>query len=82
MGPVGPIGMLSPSDSAEVLSSAVPAGILFPAGPVGPVGLVGTLPPSDLAGILFPAVPAGKLFPVAPDRNWTLSPTDTAEFLV
>ena len=81
VGPVGPVWTLSSSDSAGVLSSAIPAGILFLAGPVGPVCFVGTLSPSDLARILLQAVPAGKLFPVAPGRNGTLSPTDPAGLL-
>ena len=81
VGPVGPVGTLSPSDSVghdgpdETLSSSDPAGILFPAvpagipfsvGPVGPVGPDGMLSSSDLAGILFPTVPAGIPFPAGP----------------
>ena len=50
VGPVGPYGMLSPSDTAAV----------------GPVGPDGTLSSSDLAGILVPAIPAGIPSPVGP----------------
>ena len=80
-GPVGPHGMLSPSDSDSVgpyvtlspsdydyVGPVGPYGTLSPSDSVagGPVGPDGTLSSSDLAGILFPAVPAGRPFPVGP----------------
>ena len=49
-GPVGPVGMLSPSDSDSI----------------GPVGHDGTLSSSHLARVLFLAVPAGIPFPAGP----------------
>ena len=68
VGPVGPYGTLSPSDSDSV----------------GPVGPDGTLSSTDLAGILCPAVPAGIPFPVCPvgpvghvGLCGTLSPSDS-----
>ena len=61
VGPVGPDGTLSSSDLAGILFPAVPAGIPFPVGPVGPVG---TLSPSDFE----PVSPVGPV--------WTLSPSD------
>ena len=73
VGPVGPDGTLSSSDLTGILFPAIPAGILFPAGPVGPVGPDGTLSSSDHAGILFSAVPAGILFPAGPVGTLSLS---------
>ena len=61
VGPVGPYGMLSPSDTAAV----------------GPVGPDGTLSSSDLAGILVPAVPAGILSPVGPYGTLSPSDSDS-----
>ena len=63
IGPVGPCGTLSPSDSAGPVGLC---GMLSPPNPVAedPVGPGGTLSSPDSAGILSPAVPAGILLPV------------------
>ena len=74
VGPVGHVGMLSPSDSVG------PCGTLSPSDSdsVGHVGPDGTLSSSDLAGILFPVVPAWIPFPVGPVVLFgTLSPSDS-----
>ena len=91
VGPVGPCGTLSPSDSDSVgpYGTLSPSDSVGPVGPygtlspsdtaaVGPVGPEGTLSSSDLAGLLFPAVPAGIPSPVGPIGPYgTLSPSDS-----